>query len=159
MIPYAPMRHLIVLVAIVFGTTLLLALGTDYVGGHSRTVLFGYPLVAYGNGAVGIIALGQANVWGVIVIAQFGGGAVALTQIGFGLLFGVSQLSAGLITIAQGGVGLLGFLGQIGAGSVAAGQGVIGYAGAGGAISRKGASYVRELADELGEVLALRRSA
>jgi hypothetical protein len=151
-------KQLVLIVVVVFATTLLLAAGTEYVGdtGHSRAVFFGYPMVAYAQkGAVGIIALGQTDAWGVLTIAQFGGGLVAFTQIGFGVLFSVSQVTAGLLAIAQGGIGLFGFVGQMGAGVHAFGQGVIGYAAAGqGAAAAKGADYLRELSAELGEVLA-----
>ena len=159
MVSSGAMKQLLVLLVLVFGTTLLLAAGTAFVGntGHSRAVFFGYPLVAYGQrDALGIIALGQFNARGIITIAQFGGGVVALTQFGVGLVFGVGQFTVGLVAIAQFGVGLFGFIGQFGVGVHAMGQGVIGYAGAGGALARRGSEYLAELSAELGEVLAFR---
>jgi len=131
-------------------TTLGLALFTQYHDGVSNTRVCGYPVVAVAQfGATGLIAMGQVNARGLIVLAQNGYGLVAVTQGGVGLLFGLGQLVGGLVVIAQGGLGLLFFLGQFGFGASGLGQA---------AGINRGREYFKEMNAEFGELLSFRRS-
>jgi hypothetical protein len=134
---------------IVIVTSLGLAVFTQYQDGVSVNGLFGeIPVVAAAQkNAFGLIALGQVNARGVIVIAQNGYGLITLAQGGVGLLFGVGQLMAGMMVIGQLGLGLLFFLGQVGFGACGTGQ-LAGYA--------RGAEYLKEMSAEFNELLSFR---
>lgn len=135
------------LVAIVFVTTLAMAVLTVVDGsGNSTARIFGVPLVSVmQDGARGIIALGQTDAMGVLVIAQAGMGIVAFCQIGLGVLFFLGQGGAGLFAICQIGIGLFFFVGQLGGGLQARGQGVF--------FNRAG-TYFEEMNKEFGELLS-----
>jgi hypothetical protein len=153
------------LVAWIVLVTGLLVLCTRYAPGDkmvSESRLAGYPLVAIASeDARGVIAIGQ-TAYGVVVLAQGGGGLITFAQGGVGILFGLGQGMVGLIAICQIGVGLLFIMAQIGGGVFCLGQAVIGYAGAGqGAAVKRGIEVLKELDEEVGELLArprLRRS-
>jgi len=158
------MQSFLKLIGIIFLTAIGLAVLTNYetrtVGRHKRAESIsrnaGYPVVAVGSGAEGVLALGQ-TARGVLVIAQGGAGLVTFAQGGVGLLFGLGQGMLGLLAICQGGLGLLFFFGQIGAGTFCAGQVVAGYAGAGQAAGvRRGRAYLEELSGEVGRTLSWR---
>lgn len=131
-------------------TTVGLAIFTLYDDGTSVARFMGYPVVAVAQKSpVGLIAVGQVDARGVIVLAQNGYGLVTIAQGGVGLIFGVGQLMGGLVAIAQVGIGLFFFLGQMGGGISGLGQ----LAG-----RNRGGDYFREMNREFGELLAFRRS-
>jgi hypothetical protein len=143
------MKPFFILVAVVLVTTLGMAALTEFDGtGNSTARIFGVPLVSVmQDGARGIIALGQADAVGMLVIAQGGMGLVAFCQVGIGLLFFLGQAGAGLFAVAQVGIGLFFVAGLFGAGIQAAGL-VVFY-------SRVGA-YFDEMNKEFGELLSFR---
>ena len=137
----------------IFGCVVVTAMGlclcTEFHEGASVNRLFGQiPVVAVAQkNAMGLIALGQVNARGVIVIAQNGYGLVTLAQGGAGILFGIGQLMVGLLVVAQLGLGALFFLGQVGFGACGTGQ-AAGY--------KRGAAYLRAMNAEFNGVLRFR---
>jgi hypothetical protein len=118
-------------------------------GIQSVTRVAGYPVVSMAQGnAKGLIAIGQYNAWGILVLGQNGYGVVAVVQGGVGLIFGLGQAVAGLLIIAQVGIGLFFFLGQMGGGAQAAGQGVW---------RKPSKGHFKAMGDELTEVLRFPR--
>jgi hypothetical protein len=147
------------IVARVILTTVALLILTRYASGTftSESQLLGYPLVAIaGENARGVIAIGQ-TAYGVVVFAQGGGGLITIAQGGVGILFGLGQGMVGLIAICQVGLGLFFILAQVGGGVLCLGQLVFGFAGAGqGAGVFRGMEYLRELNEEMDELLTFR---
>ena len=97
------MLGLLKLLGVILLTTIGLAVFTRYQahGLESQAEILGLPLVSIAQvGAKGWIAIGQANIQGVICLAQVGGGLVTIAQGGVGLLFGVGQGMVGLLVIA-----------------------------------------------------------
>lgn len=142
------MVGLIKIVACLVVTTLGLALFTHYQDGVSVSRFLGYPVAAVAQKSpMGLIALGQVDARGVIVLAQNGYGLVTVAQGGVGILFGVGQLMAGTVAIAQVGLGLLFFLGQMGFGFSGTGQ-LAGYS--------RGGEYFKEMSAEFNELLSFR---
>jgi len=143
------MLGLLKLLGVILLTTIGLAVFTRYQahGLESQAEILGLPLVSIAQvGAKGWIAIGQANIQGVICLAQVGGGLVTIAQGGVGLLFGVGQGMVGLLVIAQLGLGALFFIGQVGGGLQGTGQAAFG-------IKR----YLTEMNEEFSELLSLRR--
>lgn len=139
------------LLGIILLTAFGLVLFTQYEGSSLNSVsrVLGYPVVSIAqSGARGVLAVGQVNAVGVLVISQLGAGVVAFTQGGAGLVFALCQLGFSLVVIGQLGIGVFWFLGQVGVGSTALGQAVY---------RRRTKEELAELNAELTEVLRFRR--
>jgi hypothetical protein len=129
-------------------TVLGLAIFTQYDGASSVSQIAGYPVISVAQKApVGLIAIGQFQARGVIVVAQVGWGVVSVVQGGVGLLFGLGQAVGGLVVVAQVGLGLLFFLGQVGFGLQGLGQA---------AGINRGLAYFKEMNAEFNQLLSFR---
>ncbi|MEL6181649.1 MAG: hypothetical protein AAFS10_22005, partial [Myxococcota bacterium] len=129
--------------------TLLLCVATTAFQPDSWTsvgTLMGYPIVQCAQeDARGLIAIGQVNAAGVVVIAQAGYGLIAFAQVGAGVLFGIGQGMGGLVTFGQLSLGLFFALGQLALSIQGLGQVAI--------FSR---SWFTEMSQELTELLKFR---
>ncbi len=144
------MVGLLKIIGLILLTTFGLALTTEYrpESLDARAEVLGYPVVSIKQMRPrGLIAIGQVDARGVLVISQLGFGVVAITQAGAGLLFMLGQVGGALVMIGQLGIGLLFFLGQVGGGIQAGGQGVFG---------RRPKQYLSSMSNELSELLSFR---
>lgn len=84
-------------------------------------------IVAVGEKALGVLALGRWFAVGLLALGWVSAGIVAVGQLGIGLLFGLGQGTTGVIAIGQLAIGLAFGLGQFATGFIAIGQIAAGY--------------------------------
>ena len=142
------MAGLAKIVALILLTLALLIVTTEFHPDSWTSVgeFMGYPVVQIAQeGARGVIAIGQVDAAGAVVIAQAGYGLIAFAQVGAGVLFGIGQGMGGLVSFGQLSLGFFFALGQLAFGAQSIGQV--------GVISR---DWLGEMSAELTELLRLR---
>jgi hypothetical protein len=125
-------------------------------GQVTATQVLGIPVLGAGTGQFCWLSIGMGQ--GVLFVGILGAGVVSIAlAVGGGLLFGIGQATCGLIAVGQLAIGVVCTLAQLGTGATGAGQLIVGLLVKGQVeLGKDGGSFLRQLREDLNEVLAFR---